>query len=159
MVDFDLRKYEKASREAETYYKAIKSVNCPYLEGEIVFNTLGWEHLRFKSLRHARTHRDQYIRFRLLKFAPEILKMSRTLQGISKRNNMERQKIRGKWQVVMKEVTYYEFIAVIEEKTRMRVIVKQVERGPIFFWSLIPFWKMDKISGKKVIHDGKPEYD
>ena len=155
----DTTKLARAREEGEIYYKSIGKVHCPYFGTEVAFNALGLEHLKFKDKRHSRSARDQYIRFRLIKLAPEILKLSRTLQGISHRKNMEKRKIRGKWQTVMCHVTYYEFIAVMKEKTRVRVIVKQVDDGPKYFWSIIPFWKMDKFTGGKLVHNGKPEHD
>lgn len=159
MIDIDPQKLDRARSEAEDCYSKIDKIRCPYFGDDIVFNSRGLEHLKFKSPRHARSSQDQYIRFRLIKLAPEILQLSRTLQGISRRNSMEKEKIRGKWQVVMRHVTYYEFVAVMKESTRVRVIVKQVEDGPKFFWSIIPFWKMDKITGRRIIHNGKPEDD
>ncbi|MBL4644470.1 MAG: hypothetical protein JKX80_01240, partial [Candidatus Pacebacteria bacterium] len=93
MIDISEEKVERAREQAEKYYKSINSVPCPYFKGEkITFNARGLEHIKFKDVRQARSNKDQYIRFRLLQLAPEILKMSRTLQGISHRKNMERLK-------------------------------------------------------------------
>jgi len=59
----------------------------------------------------------------------------------------------------MRSVTYYEFVAVINDY-RVRVIMKEVEGGSgKYFWSIIPFWKMDKITGRRLLHSGKPETD
>jgi hypothetical protein len=38
----------------------------------------------------------------------------------------------------MKDVTFYEFIAVIEN-IRLKVIVKEVNKEELYFWSIIPF--------------------
>ncbi len=159
MIDISREKVERARVKAEKYYKSIIPVPCPYFNGErIAFNARGLEHIKFKDVRQARPSKDQYIRFRLLELAPEILKMSRTLQGLSHRKNMERLRTHGKWTHELKVVSYYEFTAVIKEKTRVRVIVKQIENGQKFFWSIIPFWKMSKTGGK-LLYDGKPEID
>ena len=58
----------------------------------------------------------------------------------------------------MRSATYYEFVAVVKD-VRIRVIVKQVELGPKYFWSIIPFWKMDKMTGAKIMHSGRPDID
>ena len=53
---------------------------------------------------------------------------------------------------------YYEFVAILN-KTRVRVVVKQVGDGPKYFWSVIPFWKIGKEDEKRKLHYGSPEYD
>jgi hypothetical protein len=136
----------------------VKEVHCPYFKEKVAFNAKGLEHLKFKGNRQARSHQDQYIRFRLISLAPKILESSHTLQGMSERRVFEKEKTHGHWQSTMRPVTYYEFVAVVKD-IRVRVIVKQVEDGPKYFWSIIPFWKSDKLNGNRVIHSGKPETD
>ncbi len=58
----------------------------------------------------------------------------------------------------MRMATYYEFVSVMNGY-RVRVIVKQVEDGPKYFWSIIPFWKMDKNTGERLMYSGRPETD
>lgn len=159
MIQISEERFNRAKEESERYYAAIGSVRCPYFGEEVVFNRKGLTHLKFKGERQARLRVDQYIRFRLLKLAPEILSKSHTLQGIHRRNSMERKKINNRWETVMQPVIYYEFVSVVKEKTRVRVIIKQVGGGKRYFWSIIPFWKMDNMTGKKRLHDGKPEID
>jgi len=157
-MEINPEKFKKAKEEAEKYYKNIGEVHCPYFSEKVHFNAMGLEHLKFKGTRKARTQEDQYIRLRLISLAPKILKDSHTLQGISETKHFERQKINNRWDKVLKEVTHYEFVAVIK-RVRVRVIVKQVSSGQKFFWSIIPFWKMNKITNKRVLHDGRPEID
>ena len=159
MDNIDPIKFERARNEAEEFYKKIGGVECPYFKEKIVFNVKGIDHIKFSRLRHARPHRDQYIRFRLISLAPKILQDSHTLQGLSKRNNLERVKTNSRWESVKRLVTYFEFVAVVNGY-RVRVIVKEVESGGgKYFWSIIPFWKMDKITGSRILHSGKPEID
>lgn len=139
----DPKKFEQVREEAESLYHSLGKVSCPYFKATVAFNALGLEHIKFKDIRQSRPHSDQYIRFRLIKFAPMIIQATHTLQGISIRKNFERERSSGRWQSTMRNVTYYEFVAVVKE-VRVRVIVKQVESGPYYFWSIIPFWKMDK---------------
>ena len=58
----------------------------------------------------------------------------------------------------MKEVTFYEFIAVVES-VRAKVIVKEVHGGAKHFWSIIPYWGIDKMNSKRILHSGCPERD
>ena len=64
----------------------------------------------------------------------------------------------GRTETVMKPVKYYEFIAVVK-RNRVRVIVKQIDNGHKFFWSIIPFWGMNKKTMSRLLHDGLPEED
>src|SRR3989344_1664250 len=155
MSEVDPEKFERICQEAETFYRSVGKVWCPYFKEDIAFNAKGLEHIKFSRIRQARSHIDQYIRLKLISLAPVILKQSHTLQGVSVRKNFERMKINSRWEVVMRTVTYYEFVAIVNG-ARIRVIVKQVEGGQKYFWSIIPFWKMDKRTGEKVLHGGKP---
>ena len=58
----------------------------------------------------------------------------------------------------MKEVIFYEFIAVLDNM-RAKVIVKQVYGGKKHFWSVIPYWRIDKNNSKRILHSGDPEHD
>lgn len=158
MSDIDPAKFSRVRQDAEVFYRGISRVRCPFFNEEVAFNAKGLEHIKFSRIRQARPHTDQYIRFRLVSLAPKIIQQSNTLQGVSVRNSLERIKINSRWETVMRSATYYEFVAVIND-ARIRVIVKQVEGGQKYFWSVIPFWKTDKITGRKILHSGKPETD
>ncbi|NQU82565.1 MAG: hypothetical protein HQ539_01320 [Parcubacteria group bacterium] len=153
--------FQKIKEEAENFYEEIDEVYCPYFKEKIVFNTKGLRHLKFKSNRKARTMKDQYPRLKLLHFAPEILKLSHTIQGIWKTKTFEEYKAdstNNKWARIMKDVIFYEFIAVLDA-VRVKVIVKQVFGREKYFWSVIPFWGINKSTSKRVLHSGNPEHD
>lgn len=158
MNEIDPTKFERIKQEATEFYKTIGKIRCPYFNEEVTFNTKGIEHIKFVKIRQARPHRDQYIRFRLLQLAPQIISLSHTLQGVSIHKSFEHEKTHSRWEYVMRNATYYEFVAIMKE-VRVRVIIKQVENGPKYFWSIIPFWKMDKITGQRLMYSGKPEID
>lgn len=158
MLEISHEKFEQVRKKAEELYRSIGEIWCPYFKEKVVFNTKGLEHLKFHNVRKARSRYDQYIRLRLIELAPKIINDSHTLQGVSVRNSFEREKTHSRWESVMRSATYHEFVAVIKE-VRVRIIIKSVENGPKYFWSIIPFWKMDKISGKRLMHEGKPETD
>jgi hypothetical protein len=154
----DENDFQKVRDEAEKFYKAIGEVYCPYFKGKITFNAKGLKHLKFKSNRQARPREDQYSRLKLIYLAPEILKQSHTLQGIQQLKRFESQKTNNRWERVMKDVTYYEFIAVINN-VRAKVIVKEVLGGEKHFWSVIPFWGINKEKSKRILHSGDLEND
>jgi len=158
VFNFDEEKFKKVRDEAERFYKIIESIYCPYFGEKVAFNAKGLRHLKFKSDQQARSHKDQYSRFKLLKFAPEVLRRSCTVQGIWKTRRFEEQKTNSRWEHVVKNVIFYEFIAVLNS-VRLKVIVKEVLGGEKHFWSVIPFWVIDKENSRRVLHSGNPEHD
>lgn len=145
--DFDVVK-----TAAEDFYTSIGEVYCPYFREKIAFNAKGLRHLKFKSDEVARTQEDQYARLKLIKFAPTVISESRTLQGIRDVNQFEVQKTNNRWEKVLKHVTFYEFVAILEN-VRVKVIVKQVENQPKHFWGIRPYWKIDKANNRRILHN------
>lgn len=154
----DEEDFQKVKDEAEEFYKTIGDVYCPYFKEKIAFNAKGLRHLKFKSDKQARPIKDQYSRLRLVRLAPEVLKQSHTLQGIWQIRRFEEQKTNSRWERIMKDVKYYEFIAVINN-VRVKVVVKEVLGGEKYFCSVIPFWGIDKVTSKRILHSGDPEND
>jgi len=97
------------------------------------------------------------MRLKHISRAPEILRLSRTVQGIQATHEWERRRRHGKWENLLVFVTYYEFIAVLDRR-RFKVIVKQLPAGERIFWSLIPFWRQSE-QGRRLIHSGDPAVD
>ena len=157
---FSDKAFEKLRIIAEEKYSQFGEVNNPYLQGKVIFNAKGREHLKFKAKHRARSHQDQWIRFKLLKFAPEVIKLSRTLQGIAKAKSFELNRSNQRNEMILTDVIYYEFISVIDERIRVRVIIKKIGAAQPFFWSVIPFWKNNnKNEMEKLINYGNPEED
>ncbi len=154
----DEQDFERVRNDAETFYAVIGKVRCPYFGSDVAFNAKGLRHLKFKSDRQARSHKDQYSRLKLIRYAPEVLKLSKTLQGIWSVRRFEGQKTNSRWERVMKDVSYYEFIAVLDS-VRVKVIVKEVAGGEKHFWSVIPFWGIDKNTSRRILHSGDLEHD
>ena len=144
--------FGKVKADAEAFYATVNEVYCPYFKEKITFNAKGLRHLKFKSDKVARTLEDQYARLKLIKYAPAVIQDSKTLQGIRETKRFELQNMNSRWEHVLKEVNYYEFIAVIESM-RVKVIVKQIMDNPRYFWSVIPFWKIDKENNRRILHD------
>lgn len=98
------------------------------------------------------------MRLKLIHLAPVILEKSATLQGVFETKNFERIRSHNRTDNILKIVTYYEFIAVVD-KIRAKIIVKQIDNGEKFFWSIIPYWKINKTTMNKILHSGFPEED
>ncbi|MEK7480942.1 MAG: hypothetical protein AAB604_02465 [Patescibacteria group bacterium] len=154
----DEKDFERTCIDAEAFYASIGEIRCPYFAEKINFNAVGLKHLRFKSDKVARPRPEQYARLKLLILAPQILSLSRTVQGISHTKHFERIRIHSRTDTILKPVSYYEFIAVLEN-VRVKVIVKQIEDRQKFFWSIIPYWKIDLINSRRLLHSGNPESD
>lgn len=154
----DEQDFEKIRADAEKFYVAIGDVHCPYFGEKIIFNSTGFKHLKFKSNQVARPRSEQYARLKLLILAPQVLSLSRTVQGISHTKHFERIRVYSRTDIILKPVSYYEFIAVLEN-VRIKIVVKQVDGGPKFFWSIIPFWKIDSANSRRILHSGDLEHD
>lgn len=151
-------KFESVKQKGEEFYRQIGKVKCPYLNAEVSFNSKGLEHLKFKSRGKARTQEDQYARFKLIRMAPKVLQLSRTVQDIGNAMHFEKKRVHNRVDNVLLPVTYYGFVAVLED-VRIKVIVKQIEDGEYFFWSIIPFWGVDRNTFKRKLYVGHPEND
>lgn len=137
MTDEEIIKETKERVEKE--YKSIQKIWCPYLEDFVNFNTEGFEHLLFKSWNRTRSLSEQYTRLRLFHLCPEIIRKSHTLQEYDERKMFIRQKINSRWENRLKTVYYYVFIAIIK-KVRLKIIIKEIEGGNKFFYSIYPSW-------------------
>jgi hypothetical protein len=158
VLEFTDKQFEDIKDKGEVFYKSIGDIYCPYFKEKFSFNAKGLGHLKFKNIKKARPEKDQYMRLRLIHIAPEVLKISHTVQGIFETKKFERIRMHSRTDTVLKPVSYFEFIAVIK-RNRVRIIVKQIENGQKFFWSIIPFWRMNKETMTRILHDGEPEED
>lgn len=158
MLQFTDEQFKEIKEKGELFYKSLHEIYCPYFKEKVSFGAQGLEHLKFKRREKARSEQDQYTRFKLLHLAPEVLKLSRTLQGILETKKFERIRVHNRTDTVLKLVKYHEFIAVLK-RNRVRVIIKQIDDGHKFFWSIIPFWGMNKETMSRILHDGVPEED
>jgi hypothetical protein len=154
----DDQDFETVRKQAEAAYEGIGSVWCPYFKEKVAFNAKGVRHLKFKSDQRARPRQDQYARLKLLSIAPKVLACSSTVQGIWHAKQFELEKINARWQRVLRNVTFFEFVAVLDY-VRVRVIVKQVEQSEKYFWSVMPFWKVNPDIKYRILHSGDPAND
>jgi len=150
--------FEIIRSKGELFYKNLTEIYCPYFQEKIFFNAAGLSHLKFKQRQKHRSDADQYMRFKLIFLVPEIIKISHTLQGKLETKQFETVKVHSRKEFIFKNVTYYEFIALIQ-RNRIKVIIKQIENGQKFFWSIIPFWGMNFKTKQRIFHEGNPCID
>jgi len=55
-------------------------------------------------------------------------------------NRFENVKSGSRWSQTLSSVRYFEFVALIDGY-RIKIVLKQVNEGPIFFLSVIPAWR------------------
>lgn len=155
-IIFTKEEFDAVKTKAEKDYKSVTEVQCPYLNDIVAFNAKGLDHIKLKRWNHSRNEKDQFVRFKLLHLAPEILKKSHTLQGIDRGNRMERIKMNSRWESKMIMVSYHEFISVVSG-CRVRIVVKKVGDSPYYFWSIVPYWKQGEY--RKKMFEGNPQED
>lgn len=158
MIDFTQEQFNEIKTKGEALYKSLGEVYCPYFKEKVVFNSYGLEHLKFKNRNKTRSQNDQYMRFKLLVIAPEVIKLTHTLQGVKETQHFEKIRVHSRTDLVLKPVTYYEFVAIVK-RVRVKVILKQIDNQERLFWSIIPFWRMNHKTMNKILHEGNPEND
>ena len=121
MNTFTQEEFDRIKTKGEEIYKSIGEVYCPYFKEKISFNARGLEHLKFKTSEKTRLEQDQYMRFKLIHLAPEVLKLSHTVQGIEETKGFEKIRVNNRTDILLKPLSYYEFIAVIK-RNRVRII-------------------------------------
>ncbi len=162
-MEIDREKFEKIKKETKEYYAKLGAVRCPYLKADVHFNEEGFGHLLSKSWNRGRSLSEQYTRLRILPKVIEIIKIAHTLQEFDERKIFVRQKINSRWEKRLKIVRYYVFIAFLKERNfRLKIIIKEIEGGQPFFWSVYPSWKITKDNNgnkRKVFYSGNLEED
>lgn len=147
--------------KARSEYKAITPVHCPYFKEAVVFNSEGFNHIRYKAGRRERHLKAQEIRYKLLHLAPRVIGKSHTLQEHETVNQFIESKKNKRKEKALKEVHFYGFIAIIN-KQKVKVIVRQAGEGHKHFWSIIPNWKTRKSkegTKKRLNHSGNMQTD
>jgi len=160
-MEFDIEKFEKVKKEAKKYYDKLGTVMCPYLKVNIHFNEEGFGHLLSKSWNRGRSLSEQYTRLKIFPKVIEIIRIAHTLQEFDERKIFVRQKINSRWEKRLKTVKYYVFVALLKEiGFRLKIIIKEIEGGQPFFWSVYPSWRITKDNNgnkRKIFYSGNLE--
>ena len=152
------RQFDETKTRGESLYSTVNEIFCPYFKEKISFNSKGLEHLKFRRHDKARSQHDQYMRFKVLYFAQKVLGITKTLQGISKLQTFERVRLHSRIETRLMPTIFYEFIAIMDD-FRVKVIVKQVNSGEKFFWSIVPYWKVDQRDNTRQFSVGNPNQE
>lgn len=109
----DQIKFDEVRQRAESEYKAMGKVKCPYLNDFVYFNAEGFKPILFKGWNIARSREDRYVRLCLISLALKVLSRSHTLQEYFECRRFERVQSNSIWKEEIKLVKYYGFVAVI----------------------------------------------
>lgn len=162
-MEINGEKFKRIKDEAKEFYDNLDKIKCPYLKKDVHFNAEGFEHIFSKSWNRGRSIVEQYTRLRILPKVVDIISCTCTLQEFDERQIFVRQKINSRWEKRLKTVRYYVFIALLRSQNfRMKIVVKEIEGGQPYFWSVYPAWKIAKnVNGnkKKIFYTGNLEED
>jgi hypothetical protein len=156
-LQFTDEEFDRVLLKAQELYHSVGQIRCPYFREPVQFNAAGLDHLRRQAWNRGRSRPDQFMRLKYLWAAPEIVRLSQTVQGVWKTQERIRRRRHGQWEEVFTPVTFYEFVAVFEDR-RFKVVVKEPTGQAKMFWSIIPFWRQNE-QGERVIHEGDPAQD
>ena len=138
-MEIDAERFNKIKEKARTLYASTKPVWCPYFKATVILNSDGFHHLQF-SARRERSKKEQFLKFRLLPKALEIINKAGTIQEYRKTLTPIGEKSARDGGVPMKEVEYWGLVAIIDghKQVKIRVILRRIGTGNITFWSVMP---------------------
>jgi hypothetical protein len=122
-------------KEKQAWYKTVGSVHCPILDEEIIFNSKGFNHLRYDSHHKERLVKEQVYKIGLLPLVIPVIKSATQIYEYKKE---QYSKPLGKFYEI------WELRAVVGEKTPtlLSVVLRRIGDGNITFLSV---WKHKKI--------------
>ena len=138
-MGIDDEKFERLKEEVRKLYYSLGAVHCPYFGDKVLFQSDGFQHLTHKgpSNKTNRTREDQYIRMKLFKFAPKLLRESKVVQDIQEKNVFLPVTHNSRKEKILKVVKYWEFWGIIDG-IRIKVVVRRVGNGELHYFSVIP---------------------
>ena len=153
-MEIDEEKFERLKEEVRKLYYSLGSVHCPYFGCKILFTSEGFQHLSHKgpSNKTTRTREDQYVRLKLFKLAPKLLRESRVVQDIQEKNIFLPVVHNHRKEKILKIIKYWEFWGIIDDK-RIKVVVRKVGNGELHYFSVIPKLKDKNSQLLKYVED------
>lgn len=122
--------YQELLKERRAWYKNVKKVYCPILGEDIIFNSKGFYHLRYKSGGHERNRKVQMYKLGLLPLVIPVIKSAKKIHDYKK----------GKYSKPLGK--YYEIWELREivgqQNTLVSVVLRRIGNGNISFLSV---WK------------------
>jgi hypothetical protein len=140
MSSINQQKYDRLKAKAEKLFTEKGKIKSLAL-GSVKLNSEGFLHLIFKDRKHKRDWKNQVKRFELLDYLIPVLEGMQYYQEYCERMQTVKVKRQNTVLLEAKIVKYWGFVAVIKDKIRIKIILKQTGGGEIMFWSIIPYWK------------------
>jgi hypothetical protein len=110
-------------QEAEAFYDDLKEIYCPAIGECVVFNSVGFRHLFYKS-RAPRPLREQILRVVYIRYAPEVIAEAKSVYNIRVSSS-------GR-------ITTYALAHKTESGVVIRVVLQRVGLGGLVFLSVMP---------------------
>ena len=155
-MEINRESFIKIKEKAEKLYLEKKEIYCPYFQKKVILNSDGFHHLQFSS-RRERNKNEQFLKFRLLQLALEIIGKSGTIQEYRKILMPIGKKSKQDGFVKMKEVEFWGLVAIVGERSKkIKAILRRVGDGNITFWSVMPYSKI-KNGEQKIFTEGIEE--
>lgn len=151
-----LSRHKQEMAKAETLYKDVKFVLCPYFKKNVTFNSDGFHHLRYNGSGSEREKVSQMNKFALLPKAIEIIIKSGTLQQYRKQWGAVGRKKNSDGSRPMKEMEYFAFEEILGTGTnmlRVKAIIRCVGNGEPHFWSVMSDVNLRRKSSYKLASD------
>lgn len=162
MSKFDEKKYNQAKDIAAKFFNKNKKIKSACLE-DVVLNSDGFMHLIWRNevKKHKRDWKNQVKRFHLLIYVKPVLQGMQYYQEYSEALESVQVKKRRKLLFETKVVKYWAFIAIIDDRIRIKIILRKIGAGNIHFWSIIPIWKTKEYKNIKIVslHKGNLKED
>src|SRR3989344_951278 len=140
-IEFNIfNKYNEAKKKAYNYFGENKIIKSSSL-GNVHLNSDGFIHLIYKNEKHKRDLNNQITRFSLLTYLKPVLEGMKYYQEFLEKIQLIPVKKNSSIFLESKLIQYWGFVAVVNNKLRIKFILKKIGDGNIIFWSVIPSWK------------------
>ncbi len=123
-----IKNIEEFFKERRIWYKSIKAVFYPILDEDIVFNSKGFYHLKYKSSGTKRPKKEQLYKIGLLPLVIPVIKKATEIHDY-KRINLDNNKYIDIWELRATAGKQY---------TQVSVVLRRIGDGKIHFFSV---WK------------------
>jgi hypothetical protein len=144
---------DKLRNKTQALYGEIGETYCPALKGKVHFSAEGFNHLLYSGKRE-RTADIQEVKLQLVRFVNELISTTATIQEQDERQEMVHKKRYKKLSKEWSVIRYWGFVAIIRNK-RIKVVIRQVDKGPYHFWSVMPAWRTNRFQGHRVVNHAK----
>ena len=127
--------YEKSKKKAKKIYSRIGQVNCPALDGVVVFNSKGFTHLMRKG-RVPRPKNEQKRRFVLISHAEKIIKNPKADINFRQKEIKYKVDRHGEDRLITSTANFWTFREQIKDCV-VKVVIIQIENKQKQFLSIM----------------------